>query len=267
MPGQRGSRGEPIPALTGLRFVAALSVAVAHGFAQMSNLPNGEPIWRTWFIYCAAFGMSTFFVLSGFVIHYNYSDNITNFGWRGTINFFSARFARLYPLYIVCVFASLYHHGYVLDLVRDVNTRHQFWDLFPYYITLTQSWKYSIVGSNALVYGYPFSSMIPVTWSVSTEAFFYLAYPVICIGITRLPKTGQKFTAAGVIALVAFGLMGLAFYSKTEIDQFGISHFGPIAGMSYGSGSVFSLGRLFRTLLAPSGVSSRLPGGGTLSSV
>jgi peptidoglycan/LPS O-acetylase OafA/YrhL len=235
VPGKRDSRGEPIPALTGLRFVAALSVAVAHGFAQMSNQPNGEPIWHSWFLYCAAFGMSTFFVLSGFVIHYNYSENIKNFGWRGLYNFFIARFARIYPLYIVCVITLIYYHDYVLSLAKTpIGTRDQFWQLFPYYITLTQSWKYCIVGSNSLIYGFPFSQTIQITWSISTEAFFYLAYPVICVGIGRLQKTWHKFIAAGVISLGALGLMGLAFYSRTAIDQFGVSHFGPIAGMSHG---------------------------------
>jgi hypothetical protein len=51
--------------------------------------------------------MTLFFVLSGFVIHYNYAASIERDGARGIANFFVARFARLYPLYIVVIAGTL----------------------------------------------------------------------------------------------------------------------------------------------------------------
>jgi peptidoglycan/LPS O-acetylase OafA/YrhL len=227
----------PIPSLTGLRFVAAMSVAVPHGVAEMVQGSGCGYFWQVWISYFAAFGMSAFFVLSGFVIHYNYSNSILNDRWRGAANFFSARFARLYPLYFVCLMLSLYDQRYFFQLLetdKHPEASEQFWQLFPYFITLTQSWTYKIVGSNALVYGYPFSNAISNSWSVSTEFFFYLVYPFICFGLARLRRLRHIVVAVTVVVAGAFALLALAFNAIPTIDQFGIAHFGPIAGLSSG---------------------------------
>ena len=231
----RGARREILPALTGLRFIAALSVAVSHSLAVMTNMPNGEPMWHHWLQYSSAFGMSAFFVLSGFVIHYNYAEPITVYGFRGVTNFFAARFARLYPLYLVCLVLSLYDHGYFFPLI--VGTPHvtgDFWTLLPRYLTMTQSWTYSVVGSNALIYGYPFSVVIADTWSISTEFFFYLIYPFVCFGFTRLRRPLQTLVVAGLLVTCALALLYLAYAHGGAIDQFGVQHFGPIAGLANG---------------------------------
>ncbi|MGC2414381.1 MAG: acyltransferase [Stellaceae bacterium] len=232
----RDARPVPIPALTGLRFIAAISVALAHGLAHMTTLPGADPFWRIWLINFAAFGMSAFFVLSGFVIHYNYSDGIVDHRWRGAANFFSARFARLYPLYITCIMLSLYDHGYFFSLFsgNPPEIKKQFWELFPYYLTMTQSWKFSIVESNSLVYGYPFSNVAAISWSISTEFFFYISYPFICIAILRLHTPRRIVAVAALIAVGALVLMRCAYDYSPAIDRFGVSHFGPIAGLSYG---------------------------------
>jgi peptidoglycan/LPS O-acetylase OafA/YrhL len=227
----------PIPSLTGLRFVAAMSVAVPHGVVEMVQGSGCEYFWQAWLTYFSAFGMSAFFVLSGFVIHYNYSDSILDYRWRGAANFFSARFARLYPLYFVCLMLSLYDQRYFFHLLEPVThpeAREQFWQLFPYFITLTQSWIYKIVGSNALVYGYPFSNTINNSWSVSTEFFFYLAYPFICFGLARLRRLRHIVVGITVVVAGALAVLALAFNAAPTIDQFGIAHFGPIAGRSSG---------------------------------
>ncbi len=61
-----------IPQLTGLRFVAAFSILFLHAVAWCipfteTNIPNAIGNW------VGVFGMPLFFVLSGFVIHYNYA--------------------------------------------------------------------------------------------------------------------------------------------------------------------------------------------------
>jgi Acyltransferase family len=72
-----------IPALTGLRFLAAFSVAVAHA-ASISLRLEQPPSWFSAIQNClettAGFGMTLFFVLSGFVIHYNYRNLISSKG-------------------------------------------------------------------------------------------------------------------------------------------------------------------------------------------
>jgi peptidoglycan/LPS O-acetylase OafA/YrhL len=76
-----------IDALTGLRFVAAFLIVLGHSYAP----------WRE----VTAIGMPLFFTLSGFIIHYVYSEAFGR-GWlRATWEFAVARFSRLYPLYFV----------------------------------------------------------------------------------------------------------------------------------------------------------------------
>src|SRR5258708_20022092 len=90
----------PIPALTGLRFVAALMVLIGHFVEAMVRFPAPMPAWQVFLVSLPGLGMPLFFVLSGFVIQYNYSEPIRTNGATGVWNFFVARFSRLYPLYI-----------------------------------------------------------------------------------------------------------------------------------------------------------------------
>src|SRR5215208_5467844 len=95
-------RGDQISALTGLRFVAALSVALAHATSFIA-IPGLRLDY--WMQSSAAFGMTLFFVLSGFVIHYNYrsiagsASEIARFFW--------IRFARLYPLFVLVLLIDI----------------------------------------------------------------------------------------------------------------------------------------------------------------
>ena len=82
-----------VPALDGLRGVAAFLVAGAHYMTMDGGAPLSEIVQTL-----TGLGMTLFFVLSGFVIHYNYNATITRPG--GLRLFFVARFARPYPLYI-----------------------------------------------------------------------------------------------------------------------------------------------------------------------
>jgi peptidoglycan/LPS O-acetylase OafA/YrhL len=78
-----------IPSLTGLRFIAALLVCSAHVIPYI--IPGLDPVFSR----LSASGMTLFFVLSGFVIYYNYSGSIKNDRSKGMYNFFISRFAEL----------------------------------------------------------------------------------------------------------------------------------------------------------------------------
>ena len=233
------TRPEPLPSLTGLRFIAAMSVVLAHGLNAMSAQPGMDPFWRICLSYGAGFGMSAFFVLSGFVIHYNYSDSLTDDYRRGTFNFFIARFARLYPLYILCFIVALYDKGYFFNILygersADQILRDNFWSVAPYYLTLTQTWKFSIVGSNSLVYAFPYANMTQVTWSVSTELLFYFIYPLICFTCVKLRRTSHIITVSALLMLTTLISIALLYRFRLAIDHFAVAEFGPIAGITNG---------------------------------
>jgi peptidoglycan/LPS O-acetylase OafA/YrhL len=128
----------PIPALTGLRFVAAFIVLIGHSVTFLLTFPGDVlPTWERYLHFLGGLGMPLFFVLSGFVIHYNYSEPIEIGGWPNVYNFFVARFARLYPLYISCIaFDLIFKYSYVQLPASTAQA-------LPYYVTLTQSWFYA----------------------------------------------------------------------------------------------------------------------------
>src|SRR5262249_52934644 len=82
-----------IPALTGLRFIAAGTVGFSH-FAEGSQFARSgllSPI--------SVIVMPLFFTLSGFIVHYVYAGSFAQ-SWRAAVPAFAfARFSRLYPLF------------------------------------------------------------------------------------------------------------------------------------------------------------------------
>ena len=154
-----------IPALTGLRGVAAYTVLIAHSLSQGGNNSVLAAVG-----YFAYFSMSLFFVLSGFVIHYNYarsfSEERTSIAAR---RFLVARFARLYPLYFVGLLLSLcfipgsdFFHNIAVAVAC---------------LTLTQTWfdMHGAVGD-----------IIGGSWSISTEVFLYLLFIPLAAALARV---------------------------------------------------------------------------------
>ena len=88
--------------LTGFRGVAAYAVLVAHA-ASSSFMYGADAPLGPLFSRLAYFGMSLFFVLSGFVIQHNYGCAVRQGAGlrRALYLFFVARFARIYPLYLI----------------------------------------------------------------------------------------------------------------------------------------------------------------------
>lgn len=179
------ARRNDVPSLTGLRGVAVCSVLFAHA---MDKAFAYEPALHPFLARAAYFGMSLFFVLSGFVIHYNYADlfrsePLGSALWR----FFVARFARLYPLYAVAILCSLpmipvpFSHWVVLS-----------------YLTMTQTW-FNVE-----------TAVFQPSWSISTEWFFYLAFvplTAIVVAIRKPVPVFVVFVIAAIAGLsVAFAL-------------------------------------------------------------
>jgi peptidoglycan/LPS O-acetylase OafA/YrhL len=225
---------DQIPSLTGLRFFAAFSVAFSH--AVLYILPPPTPSWSI-VMHCAydlavsaaGLGMPLFFVLSGFVIHYNYSAKIQSGSFNELLNFFAARFSRLYPLYLcVLVFSAL----------TMLNTEAIAPSALAYYVLMLQSWFYASYGDRSLIYSLGPSASI--LWSVSTEWFFYVAYPLICFSLAALRTNRSRMIAATGLIVLALALVSLAVLSIDAINGFGAGTFGPIAASGpYGQNSFF----------------------------
>ena len=216
-----------IPALDGLRGIAAMLVAGGH----YMTFEGGAPL-SLMASTLVGLGMTLFFVLSGFVIHYNYNATITCPG--GMRAFFVARFARLYPLYILLFLFDFAYTGLTArSACWQIGAPDEHWLGFAFYLTLTQSWFYAVICRASLAYQY--GPVAAVSWSISVEVFFYLAYVVVAMLIVR-----RKWSPRGVIimAATAFCLIVVYFllcrYYEEDINRIGLAIFGPAASTDNG---------------------------------
>jgi peptidoglycan/LPS O-acetylase OafA/YrhL len=197
-----------IASLDGLRFFAAFSVMVAHGYwyvVLLQQQPAAPTAFDSLMLSGGSFGMTLFFVLSGFVIHFNYHKSVPA-GLSGKLDFFIARFARLYPLFLIVFgydfFTLLWSQGYFSGYVFS---SYDAFKALPFYLTFTQTWWWWPIGSTT-AYAYYSTWMTGATgamWSLSTEAFFYFSY-LFCAGL--LARLFGWRLAAAAAAAAAYGL-------------------------------------------------------------
>jgi peptidoglycan/LPS O-acetylase OafA/YrhL len=217
-----------IPALTGLRFVAAFSVLIAHGFAAIlagHEMPYGAIYWVR---QASGFGMTLFFVLSGFVIHYNYAQRVTAAGAKGIGSYLWARFTRLYPLFslmmVVYVLVSSRHIDYWSGHPERMNSTLQ---ALPYFLLSMQSWLYVIIDGNPLLDAIGGAS--PITWSISTEWFFYFVFLALVWFILRL-RTPLITVLVILLWCVVWTALATGLYNRTtSINAWAVAHFGSVA--------------------------------------
>ena len=148
---------------------------------------------------------------------------------RGTAAFFWARFARLYPLLLLML---------VLHVL--VSNRHfEFWTgrperfidvlrALPYFLLSIQSWFYLPIGDTSLIYAIGPSASL--TWSISTEWFFYLVYPLAAWVLVRL-RTPRSVVFAAVAWCALWIFVATSLYDRSpQLDAWAIARFGPGAG-------------------------------------
>jgi peptidoglycan/LPS O-acetylase OafA/YrhL len=87
-----------LPALTGVRFFADFFVVLSHSLpwvAMRFRIPWPAKI----FLSNGYLAVAMFFLLSGFILAYTYDGQIA--GSRNRARFWEARFARIYPVYLL----------------------------------------------------------------------------------------------------------------------------------------------------------------------
>jgi peptidoglycan/LPS O-acetylase OafA/YrhL len=219
-----------VPALDGLRGLAALLVAGAHYMTMEGGAPLSQIVQTL-----TGVGMTLFFVLSGFVIHYNYNATVTQPG--GLRSFFAARFARLYPLYIILFLFDFAYTGLTeRSACGQIGAPGEHWSSFFFYLTFTQTWFYAVICRASLEFQY--GPVAAVSWSISVEVFFYLVYVMLAAVIVR-----RRWLARDVIGLAAavyfvvivyFSVCG---YYEQDINRIGVELFGPVASTANGYGN------------------------------
>lgn len=178
------------PGLNGLRFFAAMAVAVSHVelMKQYHGLPNAydEPA-----VYeLGRLSVTLFFVLSGFLITYLLLVEKERTGEIAVRRFYLRRVLRIWPLYLLVVLLSflVLPRFEVFQLPRYTATLPEhFAATFPLFLLFLPQLALSIYEP------VPFAEP---AWSIGVEEQFYLLWPAL------LRKT-RSFVALAVVVIVA----------------------------------------------------------------
>jgi len=185
-------RGE-IKALTGLRIIAAVWVVLFH-FRPMLN--DASPDFRDALspvLNCGAQGVDLFFILSGFVLTWNYLDRMgSTWSTRATLHFLWLRLARVWPVYLVTlhlaallVILTLYVGHVPLPEASDFTAIS-----YVRQILMVQLWFQPFFDG---------SSWDGPAWSISAEWLAYLLFGGLVLVIFRM----QHATRARSLTLLA----------------------------------------------------------------
>nr|WP_229223165.1 acyltransferase [Enterobacter hormaechei] len=174
--------------LTSFRFFAAFFVLIGHAAYRPGFESFGTDIVSFYN------SVSFFFVLSGFILSYNYMNST-----KGYFEYLASRIARIWPLHIfmLIIWALLIYKGIPSGSESSLLSN----------IMLIQSW----VLQDKMTLSYNL-----VSWSVSVEFAFYLLFPALLVATKKFGPLCLLLPVLIPIAVVAYSSSkGIDFFSPT----------------------------------------------------
>ena len=181
-PAAATTRKPPLPALTGIRTLLAIFIILFH--FTPPHLGFLYPIINNGYVF-----VGVFFLISGYVLTYNYADRAKTLVKR---EFWLARFSRLYPVYLLVLLISF-------RMVQDewhARSHFEFWQGMIMTPLVLQGWSPSVA-----------TFWNTVAWTLSSEVVLYAAFP----WLIRLPW--PKKPARLILLLIALWIVGLIPHS------------------------------------------------------
>ena len=175
-------RRRDLPALTGVRFLAAWYVVLFHAYP---GLARRYPIPRSLetFLSNGYLAVGLFFLLSGFILAYTYDGQID--GSANRVRFWEARFARIYPVYLLSLVMAFAFSGQLtLGTRAAVVGMVQAWN--PFNSDMAGAWNYP-------------------AWTLSTEAFFYVCFPFLLPWLSRRSQRVLFWLSAALVVVCVIG--------------------------------------------------------------
>ncbi len=149
------------------RFVAAMSIVIHHFLPFEYRQGSWENLTHNF-----NEGVNYFYILSGFVMVIAYQKAIFNNNDAfPKVKYWVKRFARIYPVYLLALLATLFFHFFIKDTFTSV------WERLPFEAAMLQTWV-------------NFGSINSPAWSVSCEVFFYFLFPFFILKLGAL--SGKK---------------------------------------------------------------------------
>lgn len=187
-----------LPALTGVRFYAALLVFLYH----VPEIIPGMYGFRSakLFLGVGDLGVALFFVLSGFVLTYNYAQRfIQSVSGKDYQQFLWARLTKIYPVHLLTLVLVL-----PISLLSPQTPFD--WRAIPLHATLLQClWPWSEPRFS--------DNLNKVSWSISCEWFFYLLAPIAMLVII-----GRRRQWLGLIAIAIY-FIGLGLFLGNDQSE------------------------------------------------
>lgn len=210
---------ENLTSLTSLRFFAATSIVWLHAklYFDWARIGPSSSLDH---------GVSFFFVLSGFILTHAHSGKNLNY-WQ----FMKGRVARLWPMHLVCLAA-------VVMLIRPDSQSFDGPGIYDKWVSiipnalLLQSW----IPSLASVF-----SWNSVSWSISTEIFFYAMFPLM---LALVLKRRAAFAVVCILPLLAAWVVARWVNIPPSSDVFSVTgsalfySFPPSRLLEFGTGII-----------------------------
>jgi peptidoglycan/LPS O-acetylase OafA/YrhL len=185
-----------IRALSGLRIVAALWVVLFHfrPLLQMASPPLYDSLKPI--LDCGAQGVDLFFILSGFVLTWNYLDRMGDtWSTKATMHFLWLRLARVWPLYLVTMHLALLWIIFTLNVGDFPSPEAGALTATSYLrqVVMVQLWFQPFFDN---------SSLDGPAWSISAEWLAYLLFGLMVLVVFRIDRASRA-RALLVLAFVA----------------------------------------------------------------
>ena len=190
------ARKPALPALSGVRTLLAIFILLFHFTPPHSDLIH--PIIDNSFIF-----VGTFFLISGFILTYNYADRALTLRKR---DFWLARFARLYPTYAFVLLLSTP----LLAAEWQARPHREFWTGLLVTPLLLQGWSPSLA-----------TFWNTVAWTLSADLLLYLLFPyVLRLWANHLKILNRPVRLVAVILVLwAIGIAPHTWYHFTNPDH------------------------------------------------
>jgi peptidoglycan/LPS O-acetylase OafA/YrhL len=177
---------EMIPALTGVRALAAIWVVAGHFSSTWLTLCPALGFLKPLF-YSATLGVDLFFGLSGFILAHNYLEDFQKVSPKPYCRFLGMRLARLYPVHLFTLLVLVV--GVILGRLAHFQFNAPERLHFPEFLQnvfLVHMWKPNVAPS----WNGP-------AWSISAEWFAYLLFPFLSLAVVKVRS--NKAAIAGVL--------------------------------------------------------------------
>lgn len=150
------------------------------------------------------YGVTVFFVISGFLITSTSLDRYKELGKIDMIGFYIFRFARIMPCLVLALsFIALFNFLHIPIFENNPNSTSLFLAIF----SVLTFWHNLLMQK----VGY-FNYCLNIFWSLSVEEIFYFTFPIICLLFKKL-----RFIIIFWLALIIMAPIYRSHYTDNEI--------------------------------------------------